>query len=146
MILRVISGGQTGADQAGLAAARAVGLPTGGWVPQGCRTESGPMSELVTLYGCQETTTDAWAERTVKNAQWAHVTLWFGRSGSPGYNLTRKSVLAAEREWKFQPELAELRMLKQLQIPFIVNVAGNRESKNPGIYQKTYDLLLEAWK
>lgn len=24
------------------------------------------------------------------------------------------------------------------------NVAGNRESVNPGIYQRTYDLLIEA--
>ena len=32
MLERVISGGQTGADQAGLRAARACGIPTGGWL------------------------------------------------------------------------------------------------------------------
>ena len=30
---RVISGGQTGADRAALIAARAAGIPTGGWMP-----------------------------------------------------------------------------------------------------------------
>jgi hypothetical protein len=29
---RVVSGGQTGADQAGLIAARRFGIPTGGWM------------------------------------------------------------------------------------------------------------------
>lgn len=42
MIERVISGGQTGADQAALRAARACGIPTGGWAPRGWLTEDGP--------------------------------------------------------------------------------------------------------
>jgi len=40
VIERVINGGQTGVDQAGLRAARA-GIPTGGWPPQGWLTEAG---------------------------------------------------------------------------------------------------------
>jgi hypothetical protein len=39
MLERVISGGQTGADQGGLRAARACGIPTGGWAPRGWLTE-----------------------------------------------------------------------------------------------------------
>jgi hypothetical protein len=35
MLERVISGGQTGADQAGLAAAKRLGVPTGGFMPKG---------------------------------------------------------------------------------------------------------------
>ena len=31
---RVITGGQTGADQAGWRSAQAVGITTGGWMPQ----------------------------------------------------------------------------------------------------------------
>jgi hypothetical protein len=38
MIERVISGGQTGADQAGWRAARAAGIPTGGFMPKGFLT------------------------------------------------------------------------------------------------------------
>jgi hypothetical protein len=38
---KVISGGQTGADLTGLEEAHKRGIPTGGTVPKGCRTESG---------------------------------------------------------------------------------------------------------
>jgi hypothetical protein len=37
---KVISGGQTGADQGGLRAAKAAGIPTGGWAPRGWLVES----------------------------------------------------------------------------------------------------------
>jgi hypothetical protein len=40
VIERVVTGGQTGADQGGLRAARAAGIATGGWAPQGWLTES----------------------------------------------------------------------------------------------------------
>jgi hypothetical protein len=46
MIQRVISGGQTGVDQAALRAAKACGIPTGGWCPLGFLTEAGPMPAL----------------------------------------------------------------------------------------------------
>jgi Circularly permutated YpsA SLOG family len=42
MIELVISGGQTGADQAGLRAARASGIRCGGMAPKGWLTEAGP--------------------------------------------------------------------------------------------------------
>jgi len=42
-MIRIISGGQTGADQAALDAAIALGLPHGGWLPRGRKTESGPL-------------------------------------------------------------------------------------------------------
>jgi hypothetical protein len=35
VIARIITGGQTGADQATRHVARAAGIATGGWVPQG---------------------------------------------------------------------------------------------------------------
>ncbi len=49
MLDRVISGGQTGADQAALRAARAAGIPTGGWAPLGWKTEEGPAPRLAGL-------------------------------------------------------------------------------------------------
>jgi hypothetical protein len=56
MIERVISGGQTGADQGGLRAAQACGIPTGGWAPRGWLTEAGPAPWLADwgLVECQE--------------------------------------------------------------------------------------------
>jgi hypothetical protein len=41
MIVKIISGGQTGADRGGLAAAINSGLPHGGWCPKGRKAEDG---------------------------------------------------------------------------------------------------------
>jgi hypothetical protein len=46
---RVVSGGQTGADQAGWRAARASGIATGGWMPEGFLTEAEPQLDFA---GC----------------------------------------------------------------------------------------------
>lgn len=51
MLERIVSGGQTGADQAALRAARAAGLPTGGWAPRGWLTEEGPAPWLANRSG-----------------------------------------------------------------------------------------------
>ena len=41
MTFKIVSGGQTGVDRAGLEAAIALGLPYGGWVPKGRIAETG---------------------------------------------------------------------------------------------------------
>ena len=43
MIEKIISGGQTGADQAALDVAVKYNIPYGGWIPRGRRTEAGPL-------------------------------------------------------------------------------------------------------
>jgi hypothetical protein len=45
MIKKIISGGQTGADQAALDVAIELGIPYGGWVPKGRLTGRGPLPE-----------------------------------------------------------------------------------------------------
>jgi Circularly permutated YpsA SLOG family len=57
MVERVISGGQTGADQAGLAAAKLLGIPTGGCMRRGWLTEDGSRSDLAAAYGLPEAET-----------------------------------------------------------------------------------------
>ena len=46
MIKKIISGGQTGADQATLDAAIKLEFPYGGWIPKGRMTESGPLANM----------------------------------------------------------------------------------------------------
>ncbi|MGD9687665.1 MAG: putative molybdenum carrier protein, partial [Desulfobacter sp.] len=41
MIRKIVSGGQTGVDRAGLDAARAAGIPIGGYCPKGRLAEDG---------------------------------------------------------------------------------------------------------
>ena len=42
-IWKIVSGGQTGADRAGLDWAMKTGIPHGGWCPKGRRAEDGPI-------------------------------------------------------------------------------------------------------
>jgi hypothetical protein len=44
--LRIVSGGQTGADRAALDAALALGVPCGGWCPEGRQAEDGPIAPV----------------------------------------------------------------------------------------------------
>jgi hypothetical protein len=46
-LCRVVSGGQTGAEQAALFAAKACGIPTAGWAPEGWQTAAGPNPRLL---------------------------------------------------------------------------------------------------
>jgi Circularly permutated YpsA SLOG family len=69
MITLVISGGQTGADQAGWRAAQAGDIPTGGWMPKGFLTEEGPQRWLANVYGAREMPTKSYPARMVQNVK-----------------------------------------------------------------------------
>ena len=45
MLAKIISGGQTGADQAALDVAIKLNIPHGGWIPKGRKTEDGILPE-----------------------------------------------------------------------------------------------------
>jgi hypothetical protein len=96
MFERVISGGQTGADQAGLRAARACGIPTGGWAPRGWLTEAGPAPWLADwgLAECPEGETEAerYRARRFRCVKDCDAVLLFGDNtsqGSKGLNRDR---------------------------------------------------------
>ena len=90
MVERVISGGQTGADEAGLAVAKELGIPTGGYIPKGWLTETGPRPDLAIAYGMTEAATADYPERTRLNVLSSDGTVVFGDSRSCGSWLTAK--------------------------------------------------------
>ena len=49
MLKKIISGGQTGADQAALDVAINFGIPHGGWIPKDRRTEAGTLPDKYML-------------------------------------------------------------------------------------------------
>src|ERR1700746_1175940 len=63
VIARIISGGETGVDLAGLEAARSCGIATGGTAPKGYRTEAGPRAELLRGFGLVENASPAYPAR-----------------------------------------------------------------------------------
>ncbi len=127
----VMSGGQTGADLTGLEEAKKLGLETGGTAPKGYKTERGANFDLRDLYGLKESHTSEYAARTHQNAGDAEITIWFGNTNSPGYWCTRAGCKKHGKPFEVNPS--------ELQLEYFANnyeswnVAGNRESKNPGV-------------
>ena len=143
-LLRIISGGQTGVDRAALDVAIELGLEHGGWCPQGRRAEDGAIPHR---YRLKETPEYDYSIRTRLNVQEADGTLILYRNKlEGGSELTayftrdmRKPVLAVDLEKPAATTIIK-DWLSQNRI-CVLNVAGPRESKNPGIYKQTLDLL-----
>lgn len=124
---RVISGGQTGADEQGLREARKLGLETGGTAPKGYRTERGNANWLKG-WGLVESSSNDYAPRTRQNVLDADATVWFGNVGSPGYWCTSKAADNYKRPFFINPDAA---LMQEIAKNFeVINIAGNRESKN----------------
>jgi hypothetical protein len=84
MVLKIISGGQSGADQGALYGARDAGIPTGGFAPYNFLTEKGNADWLATKFGIVDSNV-GYKERTTTNVGAADITLWFGScAGSAG--------------------------------------------------------------
>ncbi len=148
-IFRITSGGQAGADRAGLDVARELGIRIGGWCPRGGWAEDFPKPPgLLDAYPeLRETPSIDPAERTVWNVRDAHATVvvWPGRHhGSPGTRLTVAAAVALGRpvlvtDGSTVGELTAF--LAGLGSGLTVNVAGPRESEAPGGYTLAYRLL-----
>jgi hypothetical protein len=142
--LKIISGGQTGADRAGLEAARFLGIETGGYCPRDCRTERGPDPSLLD-FGLLPTASQSYTQRTILNIKVADATVVFGELDSPGAKLTIDNVARMGKLLLKNPTAAELQLWVESNQVKVLNVAGNRESRNPGIFQSVYQTLVEAF-
>ena len=157
MLIKVVSGAQTGVDIAGLIAASHCGLQTGGWIPRGWKTETGPRPAYKTLFNLKETPSDGYIQRTEWNVRDSDGTLIIAKDySSRGTQMTRShcldlrkplfcmafSKLAAEGELT---EDAICEWLEKKNIG-ILNIAGNRESVAPGIQVWATQALIEIFK
>lgn len=96
---KVVSGGQTGADRAGLEAAHGVGLATGGFAPQGFLTSDGADTTLKSKFGLQQiplpggkrnsvSVAQMYVQRSIKNVDTSDVTIAFRLKESTGTDKT----------------------------------------------------------
>jgi hypothetical protein len=93
----IVSGGQTGADIAGLSAARTLGFKTGGWAPKGWITTDGAKQEELSGYGLKEHH-GGYRERTIQNAKDSDITIIISRKWtSPGTILTMNACKKNKR-------------------------------------------------
>jgi len=153
-LTRIISGGQTGADQGGLEAAERLGIPTGGWMPRGFLTESGLRPEFAARYGMREHAAAEYAARTEANVCDADATLIVGDVVSIGSRNTKEFCATHGKPCYVLPwrsgepvpleAVADFRRWLADNGIGILNVAGNRESGQPGIHAATREFLLAA--
>src|SRR5215472_9929003 len=94
IVEKVISGGQDGADIAGLMTARLLGISTGGHMPKGFITKSGSKREYRQKYDMEEHGSDKYPPRTEANVANNDGTIRLARSfATPGEKCTLKYIL-----------------------------------------------------
>lgn len=148
--MKIQSGAQTGADVAGLDAGLALGFETGGCMPKGFRTLEGPRPDYVQKYGVKEHHQSAYPGRTFLNVKESDATLRFARYfESPGELCTMKAIKQYDKPWydvHFGTyDYDEVRAWLKKHDVKVLNIAGNSEQTAPGIYQFTYDYLMELF-
>ena len=147
VIQKIISGGQTGADQAALDIAIELGIPHGGWIPKGRKTEDGALPEK---YRLEEMPTAAYEDRTEKNVLESDGTLILSHGKLTGGSaLTRKLAEKHNRPRKhidlnemssFEAAMKIIVWVTDHDIQ-VLNVAGPPASKDPEIYGATKRIL-----
>lgn len=150
MIRQVVSGGLTGVDRAGLDAALAAGIPIGGYCPRGRLAEDGT---IPAIYPLTEMESPESHYRTEKNVFESDGTLIFNRGElTQGTLLTRDFAIKYGRPHLIvQLDVVEIITPEQVvrwlngQYVSVLNIAGPRESKCPGIFAETSEFLSETF-
>lgn len=143
-ISKVVSGGQTGVDRAGLDAALDAGIACGGWCPNGRRAEDGAIAER---YPLLETPSGSYEQRTEWNVRDSDGTLIIYRPPLEGGTLLTRDIAEMMHKPCMTVEstagnaVSEIRHWLQREDIGVLNVAGPRESQRPGIYEEVYEIL-----
>jgi len=150
--MKIISGGQTGADRAALDHAIEFSIPYGGWVPKGRKTEDVRLPEK---YKLQEMPTSDYSKRTEKNILAADGTLIVSHGRLTGGSALTQFLAEKHNKPFIHVDFNRMSLeeageavrvwLKKNQIETL-NVAGPRASKDPAIYEATRRLLDAAFK
>jgi hypothetical protein len=154
MLKKVISGGQTGADQAGLYVAGDRGIKIGGWAPKGFMTSVGP-NLLLKFLGLKEHK-GGYRDRTRENVRDSDGTIRLAVSfTSPGEKCTLNAIkeygkphIDVDLLNPIQPKVvAQWIIANKIKV---LNVAGNTEGEYPifdltkKYLTKVFDILEDA--
>jgi len=141
---RIVSGGQTGVDRAALDVALEMGIPCGGWCPRGRRAEDGPLDPR---YPLMETPSRQYAQRTAWNVRDSDATLVL--TVGPLTGGTALTVASARKRRRpclvvdltSEYDVGEVVSWLKAHAVRALNVAGPRESLQPGIARLAADFL-----
>ena len=161
MNIKIVSGGQTGVDQGALEAAVRLGMKFGGWAPHGWLAEK-PLGAIPEAYRAAMrehpdlgSNAQNYRERTKANVRDSHATLILVEKLplEGGTKLTVDYAVEIMRSHHVvnmstagakEDALAWLRQFTGMTSALVLNVAGPRESKSPGIQEKTKAFLSEV--
>lgn len=156
LVACIISGGQTGADRGGLEAGLALGIPVGGTCPKGRRAEDGKVPDK---YPLVEHDSPEYPARTLTNVLAADCTLvLYVKHLELGSKFTVHSCAEHKKPCcpvpidKFTDIEAALqavrpwleRLVDDVGRPLVLNVAGNRETRSPGIQVRAQTIVTAA--
>ena len=147
-IEKIISGGQTGVDRAALDVALELGIPCGGWCPKGRKAEDG---RIHSRYPLQEASSSSYSVRTemnVKDSDGTLILTWGSVTGGTARTLEfakkfKKPHLVVDLSKREEPIIVK-EWCQQNRIG-VLNVAGPRESKVPGIHNIAVEFLREVF-
>lgn len=146
MITKIITGGQTGADQGALDAAIELEIPHGGWVPKGRKTEAGT---LPAKYRLQEMPTASYKARTERNVVDSDGTAILSHGRLTGGSALTEKMAKKHEKPSLHIDLTETSRFGAARLIAswiaqtgveILNVAGPRASEDPDIYQATKEI------
>ncbi len=149
--LKIVSGGQTGADRAALDWAIANSVPHGGWCPKGRKAEDGIIAPR---YNLSETPSSKYSERTQWNVRDSDGTVVFSISEAifAGTLLTVESAKKYEKPYiHICEKLVDVDTVNRFQVFLLdfgivnLNVAGPRASDEPEVYQFVSEILDRAF-
>lgn len=149
MIRKIISGGETGAGRAALDFAIEMGIPHGGWISRGRRTESGRLPEG---YHLMETAALDYHQRTELNVVDSDGTLIISHGKLTGDAALCQDLSRKHRRSCLHIDLSEIHASKAAEIVglwidlkkiAVLNVAGPCASEDKEIYDAAKSLL---WK
>ncbi len=142
--LKIVSGGQTGADRAALDWAIESSVPHGGWCPAGRLAEDGP---IPARYVLDEMLDGGYLERTRANVRDSDATLivTLAPELSGGSKETARFAAELRKPWlHVYPSIEWTAALAHWIKPrgaFVINVAGPRASKEPEIGAFVHEVL-----
>ncbi len=144
---KIVSGGQTGVDRAGLEVAIWLGLEHGGWCPRGRRAEDGRIPDRYVL---QETEQTDYSVRTERNVVESDGTLILyetrirGGTALTVHLATRYARPIFLVDLMCSPDAGGFHDWMLQNHIEVLNVAGPRESSRPGIGQRARQWMIDA--
>ena len=146
--MMIISGGQTGVDRAALEAAIELQLPHGGWCPRGRMAEDGPIAARFHLVETEEVEYRFRTERNILDSDGTLVLHRLPIHGGTALTIQlakkhRRPICVIDLNQKLLPHYIESWLAEHQMM--VLNVAGPRESTDPGIGPLAKAFLLDLF-